>query len=114
MLIDVAEAQAVRLGAMCACDKGVENIVFEVGSQIVYFALMRKALDLSYFEGIVSDILEVCKGFDSVSFSLVRKTDNLVAHTLSRFAFNCQTLYFSSSDPKMVVNLFEVDSLAYD
>lgn len=109
MSVEIAKAQAVMMGVKCALEKNVARVIIEVDSQIAYFALMRKDVNLSYFGGIVSDILEACKGFEMVIFSWIRRAGNLVAHCLARFGFNCSSLFLSHSIPEAIVNVVDVD-----
>lgn len=114
MSIEIAKPQAVQLGVKCALEKCVANVVVEVDSQIMSFALMKQEVNLSYFIGIVADILEACKDFESVCFSWVRRPGNLVSHCLSHYAFHCNSLYLLSSIPEKIVNIFYANSLTMD
>lgn len=91
--VDVAEAQAVLHGVRLVMDKGAQNLVVELDSQVTYIALRRPKESVSYFGGIVDEILTLCRSFNSCIFSWVQRTANKVAHELSHFAYSCDVAY---------------------
>lgn len=99
----------VLLGIKCAVEKEVSKVVVEVD-----FALMRKEKNLSYYGGIILDVLDAWKSFESISLNWVRRIENYVAHCLARFFFFFNSLYLSSSIQEAIVNTLEVNSLVLD
>lgn len=63
ILVEVAEANAVKFGMKIAKEKGLRNVMVEMHSQIVFFALHNPKPDISYLGGIVNEILRWCSEF---------------------------------------------------
>lgn len=107
--VEMAEAQAVRAGVELAVEKGIANIVIEVDFQIVYWALQRSKEDISYFGGIIADVLVMSNKFESCSFNWVRRSANKIAHELAQFAYSCASFYCSPTIPEVILYAVNAD-----
>lgn len=58
--VEEAEAMVVSCGVLKALEKGYVDVVVEVDSQVVFWALQKSKEDISYFGGIVKDIRNNC------------------------------------------------------
>ncbi|KAL8469498.1 hypothetical protein ACS0TY_032370 [Phlomoides rotata] len=79
ILVEVAEALALRQGLEYAIEQGVRDIVVETDSQVVIRALLSPKHDLTHFGRLIRSILEVATLFDRVTYSWVRRTGNVEA-----------------------------------
>lgn len=87
----------------------MNNVIVEVDSQVVFWALRRPKDDMSYFGGIIVDVLALCNNFDYCSFSWVRRCANKVAHELTQFAYSCESSYCSPSIPDVILYAVEAN-----
>ncbi|KAK6122303.1 hypothetical protein DH2020_043923 [Rehmannia glutinosa] len=94
MAIEVAEAIACREGVYLARNLGIQNLIAEMDSLIIFNKIREHSTDLSYVGNVVADILDVSSSFVCFEPSYVRRCGNSVAHLLARHAFS-----FSHSDP---------------
>lgn len=69
--VDVAEIQAVEAGVDASVQAGVSRIIIKMDSQVAFSALCKPKEDISYFGGIVDNVLKLCKSFESYSFNWV-------------------------------------------
>ncbi|KAL6546504.1 hypothetical protein OROMI_022225 [Orobanche minor] len=86
--VEEAEALGVHHGLLFAQEWGFRRIIIETDSSNVFYRLRNPREEFTYLGSIISDILKLTSEFDSVSFSLVRRTANVVAHSLANFAFS--------------------------
>lgn len=95
VVVDVAEALAIRRGMEFARDNGVRDLLVESDAQIVIYVLLYPRQDLSYVGTIVRDIRDLVADFDRVTFAWIRRAGNYVAHLLVFYAFTSATAFFS-------------------
>lgn len=82
-----AEAKAFEAGIIYARDVGVQDIVLEGDSIIMYRAFYELSPPpLQSIASIVEGILELAQGFQRVQFSHIRRQENTPAHLLAKHA----------------------------
>ncbi|KAL0447953.1 UNVERIFIED_CONTAM: putative mitochondrial protein [Sesamum latifolium] len=86
VLPEVAEAWAARIAIQLAHRFGWTDIVIESDCASLNSQLISSTTLSSCIGPIAFDILSLAAGFNSYYFSLVRRTGNLVAHSLARHA----------------------------
>ncbi|KAK4381551.1 putative mitochondrial protein [Sesamum angolense] len=83
---EMVEAFAAREAILIACGFGWKEIILEGDCATLYFKLSSSQPDCSDSSAIIRDIKFLASGFDSCSFSLIRRTGNKAAHWLARQA----------------------------
>ncbi|XP_023905314.1 uncharacterized protein LOC112017083 [Quercus suber] len=81
-----AEALACRKAVEFAMDAGFINLVIEGDNAAVMKAITSSRLDGSRLGHIYDDIRTLAAGFRSCNFGCVKRSANVVAHSLARFA----------------------------
>ncbi|KMT10358.1 hypothetical protein BVRB_5g121070 [Beta vulgaris subsp. vulgaris] len=82
--IHEGEAMAARQGIKVAMEAGFVHFVLETDCVTVFEALKKGKREASPFGLILHDIYVLVSQCGSVSFSLVRRTGNSVAHSLTK------------------------------
>lgn len=80
------EAKAFEAGIIFVRDVGVQDIILEGDSMIMYRALIELCPPPQSVASIVEGILEIVREFRSVSFSHTRRQGNIPAHILAKQA----------------------------
>lgn len=81
-----AEAKAFEAGIIFVKDVGVQDIILERDSMIMYRALTELSPPPQSVASIVEGILEIVREFRSVQFSHTRRQGNNPAHILAKQA----------------------------
>ncbi|XP_048493090.1 uncharacterized protein LOC125493653 [Beta vulgaris subsp. vulgaris] len=81
---EVAECKAIYMEARLAKPHGYGDVIFESYNLVATKRLIKAAIFFSNLDVILGDILSMCNGFSSVSFSHVRRDGNCVARNLAR------------------------------
>lgn len=83
--LGVVEAAVVahEVGLLFAKDIGIHNIIIEGDSLIIHNALCEMSNPPSSVVAIIQGMQDLCKEFQGVEFSHVRKQGNMPAHLLS-------------------------------
>lgn len=81
-----AEAKAFEAGIIFVKDVGVQDIILERDSMIMYRALTELSPPPQSVASIVEGILEIVREFRSVQFSHTRRQGNIPAHILAKQA----------------------------
>ncbi|KAK9999197.1 hypothetical protein SO802_018800 [Lithocarpus litseifolius] len=81
-----AKAKAFKAGLLFAKGIGIQDVVLEGGSIIVYNALCEKSFPPASVESVVLGVLEMAKDLRRVEFSYVRRQGNKPAHLLAKHA----------------------------
>lgn len=81
-----AEAKAFEAGIIFVKDVGVQDIILEGDSMIMYRALTELSPPPQSVASIVEGILEIVREFRSVQFSHTRRQGNIPAHILAKQA----------------------------
>ena len=81
-----AVAKAFEAGLFLARDIGIQDIILEGDSLIIYNALCGTSLPPSSVALIVLGMLDVCKEFRRIEFSHVKRMGNRLAHLLAKYA----------------------------
>ncbi|XP_048501321.2 uncharacterized protein LOC104893963 [Beta vulgaris subsp. vulgaris] len=81
---EVAECKAIHMAVRLAKAQGLANVIIESDSQVVTTRLTTAALYFSDLDTILGDILEICNGFNPISFTHVKRDGNTAAHNLAR------------------------------
>lgn len=80
------EAKAFEAGIIFVRDVGVQDIILEGDSMIMYRALIELSPPPQSVASIVEGILEIVREFRSVQFSHTRRQGNIPAHILAKQA----------------------------
>lgn len=80
----VAEAVSCKEALTWLIAKGFKMIRFELDCVNLYYALINKHEDLSYAGGILSECLNLCSSFDTISFHHIPRSASLIVHTVAR------------------------------
>ncbi|KAL0421780.1 UNVERIFIED_CONTAM: hypothetical protein Slati_3200900 [Sesamum latifolium] len=83
---EVAEAWAARIAITLGKQQGWSHIILETDCATRHAKLMSTEQLPSTTAPVIHEILELTKSFLSCSFSLVRRTVNVIAHNLARHA----------------------------
>ena len=81
-----AEAKAFEASLLLARDIGIQDIILEGDSLIIYNALCETSPPPSSVASIVLGMLDVCKEFRRIEFSHVKRKGNRPAHLLGKYA----------------------------
>ena len=81
-----AEEKAFEAGLLFAKDIGIQDVILEGDSMIVYNALCEKSFPLSSVEPVVRGMQEMAKDFRQIEFSDVRRQGKRPAHLLTKHA----------------------------
>ena len=73
----------------------ISNVIVEMDSHMVYNALIAQTSANSPFGMLIEDYQDLVSKLDNVSFSLVRRSANSVAHCV-RIGFHVRSLYLDS------------------
>lgn len=84
----VAEAMALRWSLELALDMGFQAVVVETDCAVLHGAWNVAASDRSYMAAVIRDCLDLSRLFRSFEFLLIRRTANLAADFLAKFALS--------------------------
>ncbi|KAL5862997.1 hypothetical protein ACOSQ3_000511 [Xanthoceras sorbifolium] len=87
---DIGEALAILLGLRLAIDMGLSTVCVESDAASVVKQLSSRVTSCSDIGLILDDILSLVVNFADLSFSSVRRSANIVAHGLAKFALSHQ------------------------
>jgi ribonuclease HI len=106
-----AELLACRRAALLAMEVGVTKLVLETDCAGAVAKLKTDGLERSVHGPLVEEIKQLLKGFDDFSVVHVRRTGNVVAHSLAKEGCkNKSTLSWVGVLPEFVMNLMAVDA----
>ncbi|KAL0012228.1 hypothetical protein SO802_007336 [Lithocarpus litseifolius] len=89
--VEDVEALACRKAISFSIELGLQDVVFEVDSEIIYRHLISDSTCMTAFGHIVDDSRWLSKSLRSASFSHVRRNGNRVADKLAKLAkFLCE------------------------
>ena len=100
---EIAEAIGVREALSWIKDRNWHHITIETDSLLVVQALRSTIRMDSYFGSIIADCLSILQSLPSVCILFVRRSANMAAHLLARFAcsYADRTLYTRDMDPSI-------------
>ncbi|KAL5783297.1 hypothetical protein ACOSP7_008326 [Xanthoceras sorbifolium] len=87
---DIGEALAILLGLRLAIDMGLSTVCVESDAASVVKQLSSQVSSCSDIGLILDDILSLVVNFAALSFSSVRRSANIVAHSLAKFVLSHQ------------------------
>ncbi|KAL5779613.1 hypothetical protein ACOSQ2_010350 [Xanthoceras sorbifolium] len=87
---DIGEALAILRGLRLAIDMGLSTVCVESDAASVVKQLSSRVTSCSDIGLILDDILSLVVNFADLSFSSVRRSANIVAHGLAKFALSYQ------------------------
>ncbi|KAL5843786.1 hypothetical protein ACOSQ4_009744 [Xanthoceras sorbifolium] len=87
---DIGEALAILRGLRLAIDMGLSTVCVESDAASVVKQLSSRVSSCSDIGLILDDILSLVVNFADLSFSSVRRSANIVAHGLAKFALSYQ------------------------
>ncbi|XP_075650029.1 uncharacterized protein LOC142620555 [Castanea sativa] len=79
-----AEAVAHEVGLLFAKDIGIHNIIIEGDSLIIHNALCEMSNPPSSVAAIIQGMQDLCKEFQGVEFSHIRRQGNMPTHLLAK------------------------------
>ncbi|KAL0004117.1 hypothetical protein SO802_011678 [Lithocarpus litseifolius] len=85
-IVEDVEALVCRKAISFSIELGLQDVVFEVDSEIIYKHLVSDSSLLTAFGHIVEDLYRLATSLRSVSFSHVRRNGNKVADKLAKLA----------------------------
>ncbi|XP_050248967.1 uncharacterized protein LOC126696240 [Quercus robur] len=80
------EAKAFEAGLLLARDIGIQDVILEGDSLVIYNALCEVSLPPSLVTSIVDGMRDLCKVFRRLEFSHVKRKGNRPAHLLAKYA----------------------------
>ncbi|XP_075674873.1 uncharacterized protein LOC142644076 [Castanea sativa] len=80
-----AEAKAFEAGLLLARDVGIQDVILEGGSLIIYNALREASLPPSSVASVVMGMLDLCKEFRKIEFSHVKRKGNRPVYLLAKY-----------------------------
>ncbi|XP_021734865.1 uncharacterized protein LOC110701540 [Chenopodium quinoa] len=111
----IAEAKAILWGLQLAVEFGFRKVQVESDCQGLVTAIREQERGDSCLHLILDDIYHVCNSFESVSWSLIRRGGNKVAHELAHS--NMGVLgrqVWLSNFPSCITSLVNTDSPTND
>ena len=81
-----AEAKVFEAGLLLARDIGIQDVILEGESLVIYNALCESSLPPSSVALVVLGMLDLCKEFRRIEFSHVKRKGNRLAHLLAKYA----------------------------
>lgn len=90
--VDVAEALGARHGILTAMEADLRNIILKVDCLKLFTHLRDDKREASPFGMIVQDNLVIAAECSCFSFSHVRRSGNVVAHSLAKLSFSMDGL----------------------
>ena len=81
-----AEALVFEAGLLLARDIGIQDVILEGESLVIYNALCESSLPPSSVALVVLGMLDLCKEFRRIEFSHVKRKGNRLAHLLAKYA----------------------------
>ncbi|XP_050246259.1 uncharacterized protein LOC126694211 [Quercus robur] len=81
-----SEAKAFEAGLLLARDIGIQDVILEGDSLVIYNALCEVSLPPSSVASIVDGMRDLCKVFRWLQFSHVKRKGNRPAHLLAKYA----------------------------
>ena len=81
-----AEAKVFEAGLLLARDIGIQDVILEGDSLVIFNALCEVSLPPSSVASIVIGMLDLCKVFWRIEFSHVKRKGNRAAHLLAKHA----------------------------
>jgi len=81
-----AEAKVFEAGLLLGRDIGIQDVILESDSLVIYNALCEASLPPSSIASIVDGMRDLCKSFRRLEFSHVKRKGNRLAHLLAKYA----------------------------
>ena len=86
------EALAARRAAEFALEIGIDQVIIEQDSEVIYKDLIDPRPSLALHRHLICDVLHLASVFSRCSFNNVGRTGNNVAHNLARRAISTHDL----------------------
>ena len=81
-----SEAKAFEAGLLLARDIGIQDVILEGDSLVIYNALCEFSIPPSLVASIVDGMRDLCKVFRRLQFSHVKRKGNRPTHLLAKYA----------------------------
>ncbi|KAE8808356.1 hypothetical protein D1007_15095 [Hordeum vulgare] len=104
-----AKARALRDGLLLASEVGVQQIIVESDCQDVIDTMLLDGNSLDPAAAVYEECSFLAKNFSLIQFAFCPREENIVAHTLARFAEPTRTIKWMEEAPG-----FLIDTLAND
>ena len=104
-----AEAKAFEASLLLAKDIGIQDVILEGGSLVIYCALCEASLPPSSIALVVLGMMDLCKEFRWIEFSHVRRKGNRPAHLLAKYVVGIgDFLVWMEENPCFLSKLFHM------
>jgi ribonuclease HI len=109
---DVGEALGVRLAIQFALDMGFFQVMFESDSLNVVRGFHKLSNNQSYLGMVVADCNRLSSRFNSFSLSHIKRSANMAAHSLAKFALTSSDTVWIEECPPCIVSSIAADLVA--
>ncbi|XP_057452348.1 uncharacterized protein LOC130744175 [Lotus japonicus] len=110
--VKIAEAMAIRWAMRIAIDLGFKEVMFETDNLSVVKVWSSFSSQLSYLASILSDCVVLSSSFNSCSLSHVRRSGNMAADFMAKFALSDQCFVWISDAPPGIEGILSNDVLS--
>ncbi|XP_057444370.1 uncharacterized protein LOC130736572 [Lotus japonicus] len=110
--VKVAEAMAIRWAMHIALDLGFKEVTFETDNLSIVKAWSSFSSQLSYLTSIVSDCVVLSSSFNSCSLIHVRRSGNMAADFMAKFALSGQCFVWISDAPPGIEGILSNDVIS--
>ncbi|KAL9239043.1 hypothetical protein vseg_013398 [Gypsophila vaccaria] len=111
--VDIIEAKAAIFGLKLAIQMRATKVILESDSLQLISTIKEKKIPSSYFGNVVSEIVELCDFFESISFSFIKRSGNVAAHIMAYYSpLEFSTRVWIDMCPEMIADVVAVDSIA--
>ena len=107
------EALAARRAAEFALEIGIDQVIIEGDSEVIYKDLIDPGPSLALHGHIICDTLQFANVFSRCTFNTVGRTGNFVAHHLARRAISTHVLnVWMEEVPQDILQFVQADLTA--
>lgn len=86
--VEVLEGIAARICLQVAANFGFASVVMESDNLKLVKALQKQSREKTNFGAVVNDILILANNFNSISYSHVKRSANMAAHSLAKMSMS--------------------------
>ncbi|KAE8787288.1 hypothetical protein D1007_38774 [Hordeum vulgare] len=99
-----AEARALRDGLILASEVGVQKIIVESDCEDVIDTMLLDGNSLGPAAAVYEECSFLAKNFSLIQFVFYPREENMVAHTLARFAEPTRTIKWTEEPPGFLID----------
>ena len=109
-----AEAKAIEEGIIFACDIGLQELIFECDSELLFQALTGKTTASATISNVIAACLCRLQDFRAAQFSHVHHQGNRLAHILVQYAKNLDSFVtWIEENPTIIENATAQDAFLF-